>query len=538
MRTLRTICLIMTTTVLAAASANAQITGGTAGIVTTAGSGTNGVLASATSSYPDVTISTGNTSVNSGFHIFNSSSELLRVQSNGFVGIGTTAPQVLLDLKGNNVYAGGQIRLQATDFDQITFYNSSNADLNTSNRLAGIFYDVVNTKFYIENIGGGPAGNKSLILNSTSGGGGNVGIGTTSPTAKLDVLGSSLFEGFVGVGTLPFVPLDIKANNIQGAGQIRLQSADYGQITFYNQNAASRLGGIYYDVVYGGLYLGSNSGNKYLILNSDAESGGNGGNVGIGTSTPTGRLQIGSTYPAVFKDASTYDPAMTGMVLEMASDSEIHIGGMQIAKAATPVIQTNTGTAGQSPLYLQRDSDNDVIIGGGSPAHGHGLQVQSTGMSNFAGSVTVASDVTVNGAIYANYQDVAEWVPAGETMPAGTVVVISDDTVNTVKPSTRAYDTEVAGVVSPTPGLLLGIAGASKAKIATTGRVKVRVDASKQPIRLGDLLVTSDRPGMAMKSEPLDIGGAKLHRPGTLVGKALEPLAKGEGEILVLLSLQ
>jgi hypothetical protein len=41
-----------------------------------------------------------------------------------------------------------------------------------------------------------------------------------------------------------------------------------------------------------------------------------------------------------------------------------------------------------------------------------------------------------------------------------------------------------------------------------------------------------------MKSEPLDVGGVKMHRPGTLIGKALEPLAGGEGEILVLLSLQ
>jgi hypothetical protein len=41
-----------------------------------------------------------------------------------------------------------------------------------------------------------------------------------------------------------------------------------------------------------------------------------------------------------------------------------------------------------------------------------------------------------------------------------------------------------------------------------------------------------------MKSEPVNIGGVQLHRPGTLIGKALEPLAQGTGEILVLLSLQ
>ena len=35
-----------------------------------------------------------------------------------------------------------------------------------------------------------------------------------------------------------------------------------------------------------------------------------------------------------------------------------------------------------------------------------------------------------------------------------------------------------------------------------------------------------------------DVGGARFHRPGTLIGKALEPLRSGSGKILVLLSLQ
>jgi hypothetical protein len=100
------------------------------------------------------------------------------------------------------------------------------------------------------------------------------------------------------------------------------------------------------------------------------------------------------------------------------------------------------------------------------------------------------------------------------------------------------YDTTVAGVVSAKPGLALGESAPSKELIATTGRVRVRADASQSPIRIGDLLVTSGRPGMAMRSEPIEVGGAKIHRPGTLIGKALEPLQSGQGEILVLLSLQ
>jgi hypothetical protein len=41
-----------------------------------------------------------------------------------------------------------------------------------------------------------------------------------------------------------------------------------------------------------------------------------------------------------------------------------------------------------------------------------------------------------------------------------------------------------------------------------------------------------------MRSEPIDVGGVKIHRPGTLIGKALQELPQGEGDILVLLSLQ
>jgi hypothetical protein len=96
----------------------------------------------------------------------------------------------------------------------------------------------------------------------------------------------------------------------------------------------------------------------------------------------------------------------------------------------------------------------------------------------------------------------------------------------------------VAGVISDAPGIILGMASAEKERVATTGRVVVNVDASAGAIAVGDLLVTSDRPGYAMKSMPVDVSGIAMHRPGTIVGKALQPLAAGEGQILVLLSLQ
>jgi hypothetical protein len=140
--------------------------------------------------------------------------------------------------------------------------------------------------------------------------------------------------------------------------------------------------------------------------------------------------------------------------------------------------------------------------------------------------------------IAAQYQDLAEWVPSGRRLEATTVVVLDPDRPVGVAPSTLAYDTRVAGVVSANPGVILGQAATDRSMIATTGRVKVKADATHGPILVGDLLVTSDREGYAMRSEPIDVAGVKIHRPGTIVGKALEPLRNGPGEISVLLTLQ
>ncbi|HYI11739.1 MAG TPA: hypothetical protein VEK57_21960 [Thermoanaerobaculia bacterium] len=179
-----------------------------------------------------------------------------------------------------------------------------------------------------------------------------------------------------------------------------------------------------------------------------------------------------------------------------------------------------------------------------APASTEQLRISSTGVTIGTNAAETNVKLTVNGAIdvkgniAAKYQDVAEWVPAFGAPKPGTVVILSEDANNHVIASSTSYDTRVAGVVSAQPGLILGEAAPNKVQVATTGRVKVMVDASAAPIKIGDLLVTSDKSGVAMKSMPVEVAGIKMHRPGTVVGKALEPLAGGTGEILVLLSMQ
>ena len=195
----------------------------------------------------------------------------------------------------------------------------------------------------------------------------------------------------------------------------------------------------------------------------------------------------------------------------------------------------NTGPSGQSKLTFTKDLLNVIVMENNGNV-GIGVNTPTTKL-HVGGDLTATGSI-VGSNVAATYQDVAEWVPATENLTAGTVVVLNTEKNNEVMASHTAYDTSVAGVVSAQPGLILGVAGNAKEMVATTGRVKVRVDANIAPIKVGDLLVTSNRSGIAMKSEPVEISGIKMHRPGTIIGKALEPLAKGEGEILVLLSMQ
>lgn len=213
---------------------------------------------------------------------------------------------------------------------------------------------------------------------------------------------------------------------------------------------------------------------------------------------------------------------------------------LQSVRAGTSTVGTGYGAyvadvlATNDYAFYQASADDTNYFAGNV---GIGVTAPDAKL-HVAGNGHVTGNLVVDGNLAAKYQDVAEWVPSRSDLAPGTVVVIDAAVGNGVMPSTAGYDTSVAGVVSAQPGLILGEASASKEQIATTGRVRVRVDATAGAIRVGDLLVTSNKPGYAMRSTPIDVGGAALHRPGTILGKALEPLAGGEGEILVLLSLQ
>ncbi|MEK6279033.1 MAG: hypothetical protein AABN95_01640 [Acidobacteriota bacterium] len=242
----------------------------------------------------------------------------------------------------------------------------------------------------------------------------------------------------------------------------------------------------------------------------------NTGNVGVGTTTPNDKLEVVGQVRV--------SGAIGGYVMTPRSGGGAHwVWYNPIGEDAR--------------LFSSAGGVGDVMTIQGSGNVGIGTMAPTVKL-HVVGDGKFTQNLIVDGNIAAKYQDVAEWVPASRQIPAGTVVVLDATKSNHVIASTRGYDTRVAGVISEQPGITLGERGDNKVLVATTGRVRIKVDATRGPIHIGDLLVTSDVPGLAMKSEPVNIGGVHLHRPGTLIGKALEPLAKGKGEILVLLSLQ
>ena len=257
-----------------------------------------------------------------------------------------------------------------------------------------------------------------------------------------------------------------------------------------------------------------------------------GDNVGIGTKSPDEALHvsgsstgfgahIGNLFVGVWDGSSLY--------------SVFAHNAVKATVGSYALIQSSTGAT-----FLNAASGRDI---GFRIDNAQKMVLKSTGnvgigTTSPSSKLHVAGNATVDGNIAAKYQDVAEWVRVGAVLEPGTVVVIDPTKDDQVLPGSQPYDTRVAGVVSAQPGIILGEAGEDKAKVAHSGRVKVKVDAQFGPISVGDLLVSSATTGYAMRSTPIEINGISLHRPGTIVGKALEPLKEGEGEILVLLTLQ
>jgi hypothetical protein len=315
---------------------------------------------------------------------------------------------------------------------------------------------------------------------------GNVGVGATNPTSKLEIAAQ---DGLKINGYQPFLTLqDANAGGRLG----RIQSVN-GDLIFTPHN-----------------FIGQPPW-AAMVVRDTANAG--------------SRVDI---YAQDALNVVGYQPFLT------LTDSNAGWARIRIQNVNGGInFQTHDLTvAGGSAMYIQNGTQN-IGIGTANPqAKLHVQGTTMTGVLQITGGADFAENFEVN-LEKANDDAMTAEVKAG--------MVVSIDPANPGKLalSAQSYDRHVAGVISGAggvqPGMVMSQEGTladGKHPVALSGRVYCWADAAHGAIEPGDLLTTAPTPGHAMKvTDPVKAQGA-------IIGKAMTSLKEGRGLVLVLVTLQ
>ena len=312
---------------------------------------------------------------------------------------------------------------------------------------------------------------RPLLLNNP---GGNVGIGTITPAAKLTVYDPASVSHRIETGGDVNAWARVGFANANGQWDVGTSRGYNGDQLYFNREGVA-------------------SSALALQPNGDATFG---GNVTLsGSAAVSHRIQTSGGVNSWTR-------------IEFANaDGQWNVG-------------TSRGYNGDQ-FYLARQGSASAAF-----------SIQPNGDAYAGGNLSVCA-LTIRGGC-----DLAEPFPMREEIKKGSVVVIDSEHPGQLKLSTRAYDTRVAGIVSGGNGINPGIALhqegalAEGQNVALTGRVYVQADAAFGAITPGDLLTTSDTPGHAMRVSD------HARAQGAILGKAMSTLSEGKGMVLVLVTLQ
>lgn len=315
---------------------------------------------------------------------------------------------------------------------------------------------------------------------------GNVGIGTTSPTATLQI--------------------DASSNSVNG---FRL-----------DQGMFSMGGTAAFGIDAPGIVNG-----RFVVQSS--------GSVGIGTTTLYSDVDGTNAKLAI----AAPDGQQSALVIGNSTAPRFALNGSSNGSWTMFDFASGGWTAGIT------QQNGNVGIGTTSPVFKVDVSgaIHATGAINASGGVTfpdgstqtTAYNPALCGGDYAESVDVTGERPQYEP---GDVLMMDPDSPGKFLKSSQQYSTLVAGIYSTKPGFTgrrqITPKSSNEIPMAMIGIVPTKVTAENGAIKIGDLLVASSTPGRAMK-------GTDLSRiAGAVIGKALGSLDVGTGVIEVLVTLQ
>jgi len=462
----------------------------------------------------------------------NPSTERLRVDPSGNVGIGTAAPTAALHLglgKGLRI-EGGTSTTDANDYFSFGGYGTFGIDAP------------------------GAANGRFVVQKS-----GNVGIGTSAPVSTLHVngaltlspqsdivLASGAFGSVVGS-----ILREVTSHSLGGVGAGLVSRGS--ELAFYTNPLVTALA-----VSLTGTPPPPLPGpTERLRIDCN-------GQVGIGTSSPGFALHLASglalrieggtnaadtTNYFSFGGLGTFGvdaPGVPNGRFVVLNNGNVGVGSpnpnfaLHLPVGKTLRIEGGTSAADAADYFSFGGNGSFGIDAPGVPDGRFVVQNSgNVGIGTNAPSsrLHVNGDVTVTGDIFLAGADCAEhFDAAGEPPQPGTVVVIDEQ--GALRESREAYDKKVAGIVSGAGeyrhALVLDKRPGEEGRIpvALVGKVYCKVDAGYSPIEVGDLLTTSGTPGHAMKAtEPQKAFGC-------VIGKALRAVKEGQSLIPILVALQ
>lgn len=326
----------------------------------------------------------------------------------------------------------------------------------------------------------------------------------------------TLTGGNVGVGT------------VTPQSKITVQTSTFNPYGFTHTNGTVTLG-TYVDSTAG--WLGTRSNNPLYFFTNDGLAQMTilqNGSVGINTTTPSAGQKLDVNGGVLFRTGSSFGG---GLITFGSPNSE------------TGISITGSGT-NRADLRFDGGTLKLIAAGAGIPPPTSGIAITTAGNVGI-GTANPSSKLEVVGTMKTGVlqitggSDLAEnfQITGGAAKP-GMVVAIDPRRTGKLTVARGAYNRRVAGIVSGANNLSVGMIlpdlkdAKNSLPVALSGRVWVYCDATRNPIRAGDLLTTSATPGYAMKV----VNYSKAQ--GAIIGKAMTDLKSGTGLVLVLVTLQ